>query len=836
MCLKTTSWTLRRVSPFLILLTISISSLSAATEVYFAQALRGSTESGTSCILVWNPTDSATTVTLTFTDQSGAVKETQTFVVEADATEKRTLGAADVPLTVGSVSVTAASTSVLATLFFSLPGLPQVGVLPVPGQRSWTGVGRVDEEVNTGLAARGTAGPTTCVLTAYSTDGSMAGTAEIALGTDQQTAMFLNEMIPDLETPYRGCFSLQCEDPVAAVALRQRGDGFFTTIAMGQSEGEFLPVVFYAQALRGSVQNGTSRVLVWNPRDTQGQVQVDFRNQAGTVLETHNVEVPGKATKEITLGGPEVPLSVGSVQLFSLQGILSTLFFRLPDLPEVGVLPAVDDAFWSGVGQVDDEVNTGVALSTTGESTCRLTAYREDGTVVGTKELDLHLDQQKAMFLDELIPALAAPYRGCFDLRCAGSPVVAVALRQQKSDGIFTTIAMSPIPVETGADTDLLASRQTGLNLETNVAQNVVLPLGSRITGSFQSVPPGFDVFDVEAECNNETYPGRTSFLTGDFLVVAPTGVPCNLRVAYGRFSPPSLGLRYTDPTSIQSPATPSIALPDVTTRRSSGTIGMDSIPAELMSFQVVSKSLVFVADEGLVEVQTPLENGGALSGLDGVQLPQGEEMTLPYSVDLPVNKTYRVALQFRSFSPEFFSSFFLGTLDMGSDDQTANFTAPFLVKVSGNVTQSQTPEKIGSIEFFDTRDTRLRAVSASFTEANGVYELYVIRGASYAVSANLVSRSYDWTTPRPFSKTQTFESDTTLDFSFPDFPAETTRLSGQVTDPSGRGVPDVRVDVVCEGSTPAPDTRFERFSQTNSEGHYSILGSHSGMGEPPRL
>ena len=53
--LMSTEKTTRRlltVSLLLVLFTISINSLSAATEVYFAQALRGSADSGTSCILI----------------------------------------------------------------------------------------------------------------------------------------------------------------------------------------------------------------------------------------------------------------------------------------------------------------------------------------------------------------------------------------------------------------------------------------------------------------------------------------------------------------------------------------------------------------------------------------------------------------------------------------------------------------------------------------------------------------------------------------------------------------------------------------------------------------
>ncbi len=240
MSMKKADGRLLRISLLLTLFTISISSLSAATEVFFAQALRGSAASGTSCILIWNPTDTAASVTIRFTNQAGTVDETQIFSVAAQATEKRTLGGTGVALTVGSVKVTSTADGILATLLFSISGLPEVGVLSVLGNSWWSGVGQVDDDVNTGLAVRATGGPAVCTLTTYNANGSLAGSAPVNLGADDQTAMFLDEMIDNLPTPYRGCFSLHCEGNVAAVALRQRrSDGFFTVHPVN---GEVPPV------------------------------------------------------------------------------------------------------------------------------------------------------------------------------------------------------------------------------------------------------------------------------------------------------------------------------------------------------------------------------------------------------------------------------------------------------------------------------------------------------------------------------------------------------------------------------------------------------------------
>ncbi len=880
MSMKKADGRLLRISLLLTLFTISISSLSAATEVFFAQALRGSAASGTSCILIWNPTDTAASVTIRFTNQAGTVDETQIFSVAAQATEKRTLGGTGVALTVGSVKVTSTADGILATLLFSISGLPEVGVLSVLGNSWWSGVGQVDDDVNTGLAVRATGGPAVCTLTTYNANGSLAGSAPVNLGADDQTAMFLDEMIDNLPTPYRGCFSLHCEGNVAAVALRQRrSDGFFTTIAMANSEGENEAV--YAQAVRGSASSGTSRVLVWNPAGTPASVTVRFRDQAGTSREIQTTSVPGKATEEFVLGGPGVPLTVGSVSVSSAAGILSTLLFNLSGLPTVGVLPNTGEGWWSGVGQVDNEVNTGVAAKNTGSpTTCTLTAYRANGSMAGEGDLNFGTNEQIAMFLDELIPGLSTPYNGCFSLHCEGGTVAAVALRQQRSDGIFTTIAMSPIASDgnggpgTGDGTDLLPRRVDPLSMTTNQTRNVVLPLGSRITGTVQTsgIPPFLRtgtlpitqlVNSVEAECNNEVYPGVTASFGSDFIVVTPTGVSCNLTVSYTETSfalsreaspqtittlPTTLLLRFRDPTSVQSPGTRNVPLPTTTTATASGTLNTGNVPAALSSF---SKSLLFTTGDGRILAFAALEGFGPFSSAGGA-LPQGGGQLVPYSVDLPRNETYNVGLVLAPSGSSLSTvgeavlqggspgiqllSFFVGTLPLGSGNQTANFVAPRVVKVSGTVTQAQTSQKEGFVAFFDTRSSILSAAaqsgflgSFSSIASSGAYDPYVIQGQSYNAFASLtLDENCTWSTPNPFvSGTQIFNADTTLNFAFPNFPAERT-LSGKVTNPSGAAVPDVDVSVVCSGATGAPNTQLLKDGDTNAQGNYSISGIFS--------
>ena len=500
--------------------------------------------------------------------------------------------------------------------------------------------------------------------------------------------------------------------------------------------------------------------------------------------------------------------------------------------------------------------------------------------MAGMKDLDFGSNEQIAMFLDELIPGLSTPYRGCFSLHCEGGTVAAVALRQQRSDGIFTTIAMSPIPGDgnggpgTGDGTDLLPRRVDALSMTTNQSRNVVLSLGSRITGTVQTsgiplflrtgtIPTTQLVTAVVAECNNEVYPGVTAAGFGsDFIVVTPTGATCNLIVSYTETSfslsrdatpqtgttPAALLLRFRDPTSVQSPGTRNVSLPSTNTGTASGTVNVGSVPAALSSF---SKSLLFTTGDGRVLVFAGLDGLGPLSGAQ----PQGGGQLVPYSVDLPINETYNVGLLFapsgrslstvseavlQAGSSEFqLTSFFIGTLNMGSGNQTANFTAPQVVKVSGTVTQGQTSPKEGFVAFFDTTSSILSAEdvepqsgflgSVSSISSSGAYDPYVIQGQSYDVFASLtLDENCTWNTPNPFvAGSQTFNVDTTLNFAFPNFPPERA-LSGKVTDPGGAAVPDVDVSMICSGATGAPNTQLLKEGRTNAQGDYTISGIFS--------
>ena len=212
---------------------VAMDSSQGFNEVYFPQAVRGNSQN-TTRVLIRNNGSAAASVTVAFSDQSGAGQETWDRSLGVNASEEVILGGESVSVTAGSVKVTS-NQPVLATAFFRLQTIPEVGVLPVTEAGSWAGVGEVSEVLDTGVAVVNSGlSSAVCQLTAYTGSGEMAGMADISVEPGKQIAQFLDEWITDLTTPYQGCFSLHCEGgSVAPVALVQRrGDGVLATVAM----------------------------------------------------------------------------------------------------------------------------------------------------------------------------------------------------------------------------------------------------------------------------------------------------------------------------------------------------------------------------------------------------------------------------------------------------------------------------------------------------------------------------------------------------------------------------------------------------------------------------
>ncbi len=216
---------------------VAMDSSKGSRVVYFPQAIRGNSEN-TIRILVQNASDRPAAVTVQFYDQNGLLRETRNAQLQPDGSDAIALGGTGVPTTVGWAVVTS-DQKVLTTGFYSLQvagqSLPQVGVLPVAKARSWRGFATVSSTVNTGLAVANP-GPknVNCQIAAHTgPGGQVVGTEDFALGTGQQTAQFLPQLVSSLPPVFQGEFSLSCDQEIVPVALVQRkGDGAISALAM----------------------------------------------------------------------------------------------------------------------------------------------------------------------------------------------------------------------------------------------------------------------------------------------------------------------------------------------------------------------------------------------------------------------------------------------------------------------------------------------------------------------------------------------------------------------------------------------------------------------------
>ncbi len=206
--------------------------------------------------------------------------------------------------------------------------------------------------------------------------------------------------------------------------------------------------VYFPQAIRGDVNN-TTRILTYNPGTTRVDVTIRFFSQSGQAQETQSTTLEPDGSDEIVLGGADVLLTVGWVEVMATEPILATAFYTLEvagaALPPVGVLPVTPANSWRGFGDVAiDLVSTGLAVANQSPdpAECRLTTYTGiNGQVVGVTNIELGAGDQTAQFLPQLIPDLATPYLGGFGLDC-DQPVVPVALTQRAGDGAIAAVAM----------------------------------------------------------------------------------------------------------------------------------------------------------------------------------------------------------------------------------------------------------------------------------------------------------------------------------------------------------------------------------------------------------
>jgi hypothetical protein len=228
--------------------TVAMEPSSGATELYFAQAIRGNSLNTTE-IFVQNSDSKRIDIAVRFFTSDGTLEETQGKELQPNGGAKFRLGTPQLnSLSVG-YAVVVATGNVVATAFYSLEvggeSLPPIGILPETGSANWRSFAKIEPGVvNTGIAvaipdAAGVPSARDCQLNLYSgTNGTLAGSGPVDFEGNVQLARFITELIPEVKDGFEGPVVLSCDEPVVGAALIQESSGSLSTVAMVPSSDD----------------------------------------------------------------------------------------------------------------------------------------------------------------------------------------------------------------------------------------------------------------------------------------------------------------------------------------------------------------------------------------------------------------------------------------------------------------------------------------------------------------------------------------------------------------------------------------------------------------------
>jgi hypothetical protein len=334
----------------------------------------------------------------------------------------------------------------------------------------------VSGPVNTGLAI---ANPTAndVSITFYFTDssGSDFGKGSFTLPAYHQIARFLTEPPFNGLSSMQGTFTFNSSGPISAVALRsllnERGDYVMTTLQVS-TLGEGLggdSLVFPHFADGGG---WTMQVVLVNPGDTPLTGSIQFWGQGNSTSDPQPVKViidgrndssfsytiPARSAVRMTTEKDHDNIEIGSIRVApapdsGLPSGLAIFSFAKSKITtsaaSVAALPA-GTAFRTyvesdGTPGQPGSIQTGLAISNTSPSavTVNLSLNNLDGSPTGLSgTVDVPAGGQTAQFLNEMIPALPAQFKGVL-LLDSTLPIAVSSLRvryNERGDLLVTTL------------------------------------------------------------------------------------------------------------------------------------------------------------------------------------------------------------------------------------------------------------------------------------------------------------------------------------------------------------------------------------------------------------
>ena len=359
-------------------------------------------------------------------------------------------------------------------LRFDAPGIGVAGVgaseslndVLFPARRQAGGI-------NTGVALRNLEAEEMTVSCYLMRRGSVLEDAEIQLAANGQTARFINEIFPGVNTSdFVG--SVRCLAPdgarLAGIALEMDpNNGIFTTLPVvpvgqtGAGNGE--TTLEFAHFANGS--SISSDVVVLSVATAPIRPTLYFFDQNGneiaadSVVEIRNsLEVradgglrarealPPLGELTIATHG-QGDLVVGSVRVRSDGPIGGVLRFSLPGAGAAGIGASepVTDALFPA-RRLAGGINTGVALRNLEAEEMTVSCYLMRGnSILERVEIQLEAGGQTARFIDEIfLAADTSDFVG--SVRCLapdGARLAGIALEMDFHNGIFTTLPVVPV-------------------------------------------------------------------------------------------------------------------------------------------------------------------------------------------------------------------------------------------------------------------------------------------------------------------------------------------------------------------------------------------------------
>ena len=187
---------------------------------------------------------------------------------------------------------------------------------------------------------------------------------------------------------------------------------------------------------------------------TAASIMLSFYGQSGNLIGTTPLPISGLGSARTSMSGssltvgwarastttPIVFVGVETIQLVNSSGAVAM---------ETSVLGAQTDNTLRLPVLEKDGFSTGVALVNPADTTSAVTLTLRDSTgdTAGSATLSLASLQQTARFISEMFSGVSN-FEGMLEITAPGS-LAALALRQNLSSGTFSTLPVTPLPIET---------------------------------------------------------------------------------------------------------------------------------------------------------------------------------------------------------------------------------------------------------------------------------------------------------------------------------------------------------------------------------------------------